>query len=173
MLKNIILSLCLYLISLNIFAENIQISAIKVNEQISSAQEKLIKNTFLYLNKVWASKGKLLSRNITEKYFDSGTTLIINGKKVYTGYGEFDSHFQEVGKHILGKIRFPLLEVVSVENKVIVRFDEDIYDNNGVYYPANVIAIFTLKNGKIKKWEEVVNTKYFCQLESIDAVYSK
>lgn len=66
-----------------------------------------------------------------------------------------------------------MLEVLSVENKVIVRFDEDIYDNNGVYYPTNVIAIFTLNDRKIKKWEEVVNTKYFCQQESIAYVYSK
>ena len=80
------------------FAENIRSSAIKVNEQIPSSQEKLIKKTFLYLNKVWASKGKALSRNITEKYFDSDSTSIINEKKVYMGYGEFDLHFQEVSR---------------------------------------------------------------------------
>jgi hypothetical protein len=149
-----------------------QLSATKINHKISS-QENLINDTFLYLNKVWASKGKALTQNITEKYFDSDTTLIINGKKVYTGYSEFNAHFHEVGKHILGNIRFPLIEVISVGNKVIVRFDEDIHDNNGIYYPTNVIAIFTLNNGKIKKWEEVVNTKYFCKPESRDAIYSK
>ena len=82
------------------------------------------------------------------------------------------AHFQQVGKNIRGKIRFPLLEVMRVSNKVIVHFDEDIYDNNGTYYPTTVMAIFTLHKGRIQQWEEVAYSKYFCQAESANVVYS-
>lgn len=61
---------------------------------------------------------------------------------------------------------------MGVDNKLIVRFDEDIYDSNGNYYPTNVMAIFTLHEGRIQQWEEVVNSKYFCQTESANVVYS-
>lgn len=165
-----VIGLFLSLISMTIFAGSP--IAIQKYGHVTPAQENLIANAFLYLNKFWADKGKSLSRNTTEKYFTPDTTLIINGKTVYSGYDQFDAHFKTVGKSIIGKIRFPLLEIMSVENKVIVRFDEDIHDNNKKNYPANVIAIFTLKDNKIQKWEEVAYTKYFCQTESEKAVYS-
>jgi hypothetical protein len=76
-------------------------------------------------------------------------------------------------KHIRGEIRFPLLEVMSVGNKVVVRFDEDIYDNNEINYPATVMAIFTLDKGRIRQWEKVAYTKYFCRGEAANVVYSK
>ncbi len=167
------IGLFLSLISLSTLAQHTQPFAIKIYENVTPSQEKLITNSFLYLNKFWADKGKSLSRNITEEYFAPNTTLIINGKTVYTGYDQFEAHFKAVGKSITGKIRFPLLEVIGVNNKLIVHFDEDIHDNNGNYYPANVMAIFTLQNNKIQLWEEVANTKYFCQAESASVVYSK
>lgn len=172
-IKKFMLGLFLSLMSMTTFSQQEQSFAIKIYGNVTLSQEKLITNAFLYLNKFWADKGKSLSRNITEEYFAPGTTLIINGKTVYTGYGQFEAHFKEVGKSIIGKIRFPLLEVIGVDNKLIVRFDEDIHDKNGNYYPANVMAIFTLQNNKIQQWEEVVNTKYFCQAESASVVYSK
>ena len=54
-----------------------------------------------------------------------------------------------------------------------MHFNEDIRDNHGNAYPSNVIAIFTLKNGKIQRWEEVTNSNYFCQPEAMSVVYSK
>lgn len=167
------MSVFLCLVSLTVFSQEGQQVAIKTDGHVTPPQEKLIINAFIYLNKFWADKGKSLSRDITKKYFDPDTTLIINGKTVYTGYVQFESHFKEVGKAILGKIRFPLLEIIGVDNTLIVRFDEDIYDKNGNYYPTNVMGIFTLHNGKIQRWEEVVNSKYFCQAESANIVYSK
>ena len=109
---------------------------------------------------------------MTKKYFDSDITLIINDKQVLSGYDQFDAHFTQVGTTIRGKIRFPLLEVMRVDNKLIVHFDEDIYDNYGSYYPTTVIAIFTLHEGKIQRWEEVAYTKYFCQAGAANVVYS-
>jgi hypothetical protein len=167
------ISIFLYLLSLTAFAQEEKPIAIKTDSHVTPSQKRLITNAFLYLNKFWADGGKSLSQNMTEKYFDPDTTLIINGKTVYTGYAQFESHFKEVVKNIRGKIGFPLLEIMSVENKLIVHFDEDIYDNKGIYYPANVMAIFTLHNGKIQQWEEVVNSKYFCQTKSANVVYSK
>lgn len=163
------ITLLLYLISLNIFGKNTQSN----NRLVISSQKKLITHAFIYLNNVWSTKGKALSQSMTEKYFDPDTTLIINGKKVYKGYNQFDGHFREVGKYIIGSIRFPLLETISSGDKFIVRFDEDIHDNNGISYPANVIAIFTFHNGRIQTWEEVAYTKYFCEPSSVNAVYSK
>ena len=139
----------------------------------SLLEENLVNDTFLYLNKFWADKGKSLSRSTTEKYFTSDTTLVINGKEVYKGYDQFDTHFKEVGKTIRGEILFPLLDVMSKKNKIVVHFNEDIRDNHGNDYPTNVIAIFTVKNGKIQRWEEVVNSNYFCQSEAMSVVYSK
>lgn len=171
--KKLIFGLIGYSISLTTFAVSTQSIALKTDGNVTPTQEKLIVNTFYYLNKFWADKGKSLSSNITKKYFTPDTTLIINGKTVYKGYDQFDAHFKAVGKIITGNIRFPLLEMMSVNNKLIVHFNEDIHDNKGTYYPTNVIAIFTLHNGKIQQWEEVVNSKYFCQAESEKVVYSK
>jgi SnoaL-like domain len=169
----LLISLLICLMSLAAFAQDVQQTAIKTDGNVVSSQEKLITDAFLYLNKFWADKGKSISRDMTEKYFAPETTLIINGRTVYTGYDQFESHFKQVGKIIRGKIRFPLLEVISSNNKVVVYFNEDIYDYNGNYYPANVMAIFTLHNGKIQRWEEVVDSKYFSQPESAKVVYSK
>src|SRR5579872_1579457 len=149
------------------------ISAHAQSAHTISSHEKIVKDAFSYLNQVWAANGKALSQKITEKYFDPNTTLIINGKKVYSGYYQFDRHFREVGKQVIGKIRFPFLDTINTNDKLIVRFDEDLHDNNGISYPANVIAIFTFYKGKIKEWNEVAYTKYFCRAESTAAVYSK
>ena len=110
---------------------------------------------------------------MTERYFTPDTTLIINGKTVYSGYAQFEAHFKEVGKNIRGNIRFPLLEIMSSGNRVIAHFDEDIDDNHGNRYPTAVMAIFTLHQGRIQKWEEVVYSKYFCQAKAESVVYSK
>jgi len=169
----LLISLFLCLVSLIVFANEIPSFAVKTDGNITPSQKKLMTDAFLYLNKFWADKGKSLSKDITEKYFTPNTTLIINGKIIYTGYAEFESHFKEVSKHIRGKIRFPLLEVMRINNKLIVHFDEDIYDNKGTYYPAKVIAIFTLDKGKIQQWEEVAWSSYFCQPESTKVVCSK
>ena len=162
-IKTWAISLLLMLFSLSISAQEAQPFAKKTWGKLTAAQEKLITDFFLYLNKFWADEGKSLSRKLTEEYLDPDTTLIINGRTVYTGYNQFESHFKEVGKNIRGKIHFPLLEVIGVGNKLVVRFDEDIYDNNETNYPANVIAIFTIYRGKISRWEEVVYTRYFYQ----------
>lgn len=172
-LKLIAVGLFLGLISLTALAEENQTFAKNIYGNITPTEEKLLIDAFTYLNKFWADKGKSLSRDLTEKYFTPDTTLIINGKSVYKGYDQFESHFKEVGKKIIGKINFPLLEAIGADNKLIVHFNEDIRDNAGNFYPTNVMAIFTLENNKIKKWEEVVNTPYFCQPESISIVYSK
>lgn len=134
---------------------------------------QLIINAFTYVNNVWATKGNALSEKLSQQYFTPDTTLIINGKTVYNNQSELTKHFQQVSQYIHGKFRFPLLEAVSVGNKVIVRFDEDIYDNQGIYYPAKVIAIFTVDHGKIQKWEEVANSPYFCQASANSVVYSR
>ncbi len=172
-IKRLVISLFLCSMSLNAFAQGAQALITKTDGPVTQAQEQLIIGTFTYINKAWASQGKILSRNITEKYFEPNTTLIINGKKVYTGYDQFDTHFSQVGKNIQGKIRFPLLEVMSADDKLIVHFNEDIYDNRGTYYPTTTIAIFTLHNNRIQQWDEVVYTNYFCQPESEKVVYSK
>lgn len=167
----LLLILILCSISLTIFAQSNPL-IMKVDGHVTPSQQRLIINTLLYINNAWATKGKSIARNITKKYFDVDTVLIINEKKVYSGYDQFDAHFQAVTKNIRGKIRFPLREVMGVDNKLIVQFDEDIYDNNGNYYPTNVMAIFTVHEDRIQQWEEVVNSKYFCQAESSSVVYS-
>lgn len=167
------MSLFLCLLSLNISAQKTQPLVLKIEGSVTTSQKNLIADTFIYLNKFWADKGKSLSQDITEKYFTKDTTLIINGKTVYTELPQFESHFKKVGKTIKGNIRFPLHEIIGVDNKLIVHFDEDIYDGHGTYYPTNVIAIFTLHNNKIQRWEEVVNSSYFCRVESLGVVYSK
>jgi hypothetical protein len=169
----LVISLFFCCISVTAFAQKTQRVAIKIEGHVTSSQIKVITNAFLYINKFWADKGQSLSPKITKKYFSPDTTLIINGKTIYAGYTQFETHFKEVGKNIRGKIHFPLLEMIGVGNKLIVHFDEDISDNNGVYYPTNVMAIFTLNNGKIEQWEEVVNSNYFCQVGSSNVVYSK
>lgn len=155
-------------VTLIVFSQN----CISLPTNNPTKQEKLITNTLIYLNKVWSNKGKS-PRAITMKYFDPEVTLTINGKTVFTGYDQFDAHFQEVGKHIFGKVLFPLLEVIPAGDKLIVRFDEDIHTQNGTHYPTNVMAIFTIHNGRIKRWEEVVFTRYFFQAEASNVVYSK
>src|SRR6266567_3760522 len=94
----LIMSIILCLVSLNVFAQEAQPVALKITGNVTSSQKKLIADTFIYLNKFWSDKGKSLSVDITKKYFTPDTTLIINGKTVYNGYAEFESHFKEVGK---------------------------------------------------------------------------
>lgn len=168
-----LITLFLCFISTITLAQQTQPFAINISGKLTPIQKKLIADTFLYLNQFWADKGKSLSRNATAKYFTPDTTLIINGKTVYTGYDQFEAHFKEVPKSIIGHINFPLLEVMSAGNKVMVHFDENITDNYGNHYPTNVIAIFKLKNNKIRRWEKVVNSNYFCQPEAAKVVFSK
>lgn len=167
----IILTLCV--MNFSVFAQNTQSLVTETDGNVTSSQEKLITGALTYINTVWADNGKSISRETTEKYFDANTTLIINGKQVYTGYEQLEDHFSQVGKHIHGKIIFPLLEMMRSGNKLIVHLNEDIYDNQEVYYPAHVIAVFTLHEGKIQQWEEVADSPYFCQAESESAVYTK
>lgn len=167
----ILLFLCF--MSFPLFAKNTQSLVAKTDGDVTLSQEKLITEALGYINSVWADNGKSISRKITEKYFDKNTTLIINGRQVYIGYDQLESHFSQVGKNIQEKIIFPLLEMMRANNKLIVYFNEDIYDNHGTYYPTNVMAIFTLYEGRIQQWEEVVNSPYFCQVESATAVYTK
>lgn len=63
--------------------------------------------------------------------------------------------------------------MIGVSDRLVVRFNENISDDHGEQYPSNVIAIFTLRNGKIWKWEAVVNSGYFCQAASQKIVYAK
>lgn len=167
-----IIILLLYLMSPSILAKESPPIAIKIIGKVTSAQEELIYNTLIYINQFWSDQGKSLSPKKTQKYFSPDTTLIINGKIVYSGLTQFESHFKQVGKVIAGQIKFPLLEIIGVGNTLIVRFDEDVYDNQKNHYPTNVIAIFTIQNGKIQRWEEVVNSTYFCQAGSQKAVWS-
>ena len=157
-------------LSLSVFAENAPSLILKTEGNVTSAQEKLITGALNYINQIW---GKPASRSLTQTYFTPNATLVVNGKQVYAGYGELESHFQDVGKSIHGAIRFPLREVMRIDNKLIVRFDEDIYDNKGVYYPTMVIAIFTLDKNRIQQWDEVVDSNYFCQPEAASVVYPK
>lgn len=106
----LVISLFLAVVSLTTFAKEVQHFAIKTYGNVTPSQKELITNALFYLNKFWADKGKSLSRNITEKYFAPNTTLIINGKTVYSGYDQFEAHFKEVGKSIVGKILFPYLK---------------------------------------------------------------
>ena len=150
-----------------------KLPVLQIEGQKTDQKIKVISGAFAYINDVWASKGLALSQERTQTYFTKDTALIINGKMVCKGYDEFTKHFQQVSQHIQGKFRFPLFEAIGVNNKVVVHFDEDIYDNHGTYYPANVIAIFTFDHDKIQKWEEVVNSPYFRQAAASSVVYSK
>ncbi len=170
---NFIIAIFISLISTITLADQTQPFAIKTYGNITPTQESLMTNAFLYLNKFWADKGKSLITNTTAKYFTPNTTLIINGKTIYTGYDQFANHFKTVSQSITGKIRFPLAYAIGTNDKLIVRFDEDLRDNNGNNYPVNVMAIFTLKDNKIERWDEVANTQYFCTPESTKVVFSK
>lgn len=169
----LIVSVLLILISLVAVAQRSNIIALKKTGNVTSDQEQLLANAFYYLNQFWSDQEKSFSREIAEQYFDPDTLLIINGKTVYRGYAQLESHFEVVKKNIQGQIKFPFLEIIGVDNRLIVRFDEDISDKRGVKYPSNVIAIFTLRNGKIWKWDAVVNSAYFFQSDSQKVVYSK
>jgi ketosteroid isomerase-like protein len=169
----LIANLLLCFVTFNAFSQVTHPIALKTVGHVTPAQEQLLADAFGYLNQFWSDQGKSISREITEKYFDPDTTLIINGKTVYRGYAQFESHFKAVGKSIRGQIKFPLLEIISVNDQLVVRFDEDVTDNSGKQYPSNVLAIFTLRNGKIWQWDEVVNSPYFCQSASQAIVYSK
>lgn len=173
MRTKLIMLLFLYFMNFSVFAQNTQSLVTETDGSVTSSQEKLITGALTYINTVWADNGKSILREVTEKYFDANTTLIINGKQVYTGYEQLENHFSQVGKHIHGKIIFPLLEVMRSGNKLIVHLNEDLYDNQGVYYPAYVMAVFTVHEGKIQQWEEVADSPYFCQVESESAVYTK
>lgn len=163
---------CLCLMNPIAFAQGEQPTALKIEGSLTQSQEDLIVDTFSYLNKFWADQGKSLSQDITEKYFDPDTTLIINGKTVYIGYSQLENHFKKVTQSTREITHFPLLKIISVGDTIVVHFNVDIYDKNGNYFPSNAVAIFTLKNNRILKWENVVNSKYFSQPESEKIIYS-
>ena len=161
------------LISFTAIAQESNPIVIMTTGNVTSDREQLLANAFRYLNQFWSDQEKLFSREIAEQYFDPDTTMVINGKIVYRGYAQLESHFEVVKKNIRGEIKFPLLEIIGVGDRLIVRFDENISDYHGGQYPSNVIAIFTLRNNKIWKWEAVVNSAYFCQATSQKVVYAK
>jgi hypothetical protein len=171
-IKLIVSALLILISSVTVAQESNQI-VLKASGNVTSAQEHLLYNAFHYLNQFWSNQENLFSREIAEHYFDPDTTLVINGKKVYHGYAQLESHFEVVKKNIRGQIKFPFLEIIGVGGRLIVRFDENISDNQGRQYPGNVIAIMTLRHGKIWKWEQVVNSAYFCQEISQKIVYAK
>lgn len=155
-----------------ILVQAAQPTAIKTKDHPNLSQEVLIVDMLNYLNQFWADKGQSLSRKNIAQYFDPNTTLIINGKTVYTGYDQLEAHFKKVSQSTREKTRFPLLEIISVGNQVIVHSNVDVHDKNGNYFPANAIAIFTFHHNRIIKWDEVVNSKYLRQTESEKVVYS-
>jgi hypothetical protein len=169
----LIVSMLLILISLTAIAQESNLIVLKTTGNVTSAQEQLLANAFHYLNQFWSDQEKLFSREIAEQYFDPDTIMVINGKTVYRGYAQLESHFEAVKKNIRGEIKFPFLEVIGVDDRLVARFDENISDNHGGQYPGNVIAIFTLRNGKIWKWDAVVNSVYFFQPDSQKVVYAK
>ena len=169
----LVIIVLLILISFTAVAQESNPIVIKATGNVTLAQEQLLAIAFRYLNQFWSDQEKLFSREIAEQYFDPDTTMVINGKTVYRGYAQFESHFEAVKKNIRGQIKFPLLEIIGVNDQLVVRFDENISDYHGGQYPSNVIAIFTLRNGKIWKWDAVVNSAYFFQPDSQKVVYSK
>ena len=169
----LIISVLLILISFAAVAQESNPIVIKTTGNVTSAQEQLLANAFRYLNQFWSDQEKLFSREIAEQYFDPETIMVINGKTVYRGHAQLESHFEAVKKKIRGQIKFPLLEIIGINDRLAVRFDENISDHHGKEYPSNVIAIFTLRNNKLWKWEAVVNSSYFCQAASKKVVYSK
>lgn len=169
----LVVSLLLFFVNFAAFAKESNPIVLKTVGSVTSFQEQLLANTFHYLNQFWSDQEKSFSRKIAKQYFDPDTTLVINGKTVYRGYAQLESHFEAVKKNIRGQIQFPLIEMIGVSDRLVVRFDENISDDHGEQYPSNVIAIFTLRNGKIWKWEAVVNSGYFCQAASQRIVYSK
>ncbi|MBS0351611.1 MAG: nuclear transport factor 2 family protein [Proteobacteria bacterium] len=171
--KLIVSIMLLIFISFSAVAKESNLIVLKTTGNVISAQEQLLANALGYLNQFWSDQEKSFSREIAEKYFDPDTLLIINGKTVYRGYAQLISHFETVKKNIRGQIKFPFLEIIGVDDRLIVRFDENISDNHGGQYPSNVIAIFTLRNGKIWKWDAVVNSAYFSQPDAQKVVYSK
>jgi hypothetical protein len=146
-------------------------SLIISSTNLSKSQEQVITNALQYINAVWADNSKM-NPKITNQYFAPDITLVTNGREVYSGYQSFNRHLQQLGLYLKGKIDFPLIEVLGAGNKIVVRYDLDVYDDNE-HYHMNDMAIFTLQRGKIARWEEVVNSSYFCQTSSQNAAFSK
>lgn len=146
--------------------------SLKREGKVTLSQQKIIMQALQYINAIWAND-HALSRKTTLTYFTPDTILVINGRTVYTGYNQLEEHFQAVGKNIHGNFQFPFLVVIGARNTVVAHFNEDIVDINKVHYPTNVIAIFTFRRGRIERWEEVVNTPYFCQASSAKVVFSR
>jgi hypothetical protein len=169
----LVVSLLLFFFNFTAFSQESNPIVLKTVGYVTPSQEQLLANAFHYLNQFWSDQEKSFSRKIAEQYFDPDTTLVINGKTVYRGYAQLESHFEAVKKNIRGKIQFPFIEMIGVSDRLVVRFDENISDAHGKQYPGNVIAIFTLRNGKIWKWDAVVNSAYFSQPDAQKMVYSK
>lgn len=169
----LIVSVLLIFISSVAIAQQSNLIVLKTAGNVTSDQEQLLASVFHYLNQFWSDQEESFSRKVAEQYFDPDTTLVINGKTVYRGYAQLESHFEAIKKNIRGKIQFPFIEMIGVSDRLVVRFDENISDAHGKQYPSNVISIFTLRNDKIWKWDAVVNSAYFSQPDAQKVVYSK
>lgn len=140
---------------------------------LTKNQETTIVGALRFINTAWANPAILDHSEEYKKYFDPNITLITNGKKVYTGYDSFIRHLQQIGDHLKGQIRFPLIAVVAANNTLVVRYDLDVEDDEGRSYRMNDSAFFTLSDGRISTWSEVVYSDYFCEHPSQEHIYAK
>lgn len=140
-------------------ADSKNLPSIAETNQTSIVQQNVIVNTYQYINSIMSDKDKPITENDLKKYFTPDITMITNDKKVLTGYSALLNHFQGIRTKILAQTHFPLSEILAVDNKIIVKYNIDFHQQDKIY-PMNVIAIMTIKNNKIEKWDEVVYSNF-------------
>lgn len=96
----LVVSLFLIFVNFAAFSQELNPIVLKTVGSVTPFQEQVLANAFHYLNQFWLDQEKLFSRKIAEQYFDPDTTLVINGKTVYRGYAQLESHFESVKKNI-------------------------------------------------------------------------
>lgn len=132
--------------------------------QTDRVQQNLIVDTYRYIDSIMADKSKPIIENDLKKYFTPDITMITNGKKVLTGYTALTKHFQDIRTKLFAQTHFPLSEILSAGNKIVLKYNIDFYQQDKIY-PMNIIAIMTMQNNKIQQWDEVVYSSFLCSKE--------
>lgn len=84
--------------------------------------------------------------------------MVSNGVEVCSSCQEYLSHFVFLKDQCSSAKISPFIEdPIRTQDKVIIRYNAEIEEKSGEKSQLQIIAILTLREGKIAKWVEVLN----------------
>lgn len=130
-------------------------------ENLQHENKEVVKSVYQYLTII---QTKPLLKSDLNKYFTPNVEMITNDVITAHGIDGFYNHFNMIIKTHTYTFIIPQDAIIAELDHVVIKY-KIIMNFKGKEKVVHVIAIFTLKNHKINRWDEVVyveNSKDTC-----------